>query len=308
LPPEVTLPGAIPWNLLAKAEADARGEAIGDTLSREGMILAQSVATWAAYREAKTIYRVEPLLAETLARTPWPDQVPTEALRLPSRCPVLTLPWKGETAHVAAYYDLLTSREHLGQLELRLVLLSEAHWWPVSILHLVGGDLAACLREAVRVTQELIEARQTPLEHQIGAHELFAVTHSDLAGLALTLLLYLAGEPDIVKQVHPGAKPTRDARVQRRDPDRWKDLRAPALFAVGTAYRAAIERWEEERQREEGEAAGRTIRPHVRRAHAHLYWTGTGRKIPRVKFLLPISVKGGAIAEEAAHAIETPIR
>jgi hypothetical protein len=34
------------------------------------------------------------------------------------------------------------------------------------------------------------------------------------------------------------------------------------------------------------------------RAHSHLFWTGAGRAVPRVRFLLPISVKGGALVEE----------
>lgn len=308
LPPEVTLPGAIPWNLLAQREAEARGEGDGDTLSREGMLLAQSVACWAAYREAKTLYRVEPVLAETLARTPWPDQVPTQALRLPSRCPVLSLPWRGETATIGAYYDLLTGQEHLGGLELRLVLLEELNWWPVTILHLVGDDLAACLRDANRSIQERIEAGQITSACPIGAEELHAVTHSDLACLALTVLLYLAGESDLVRQVHPRAKPAREARMHRRDPERWKNLRGPAVFAVGTAYRAAVERWEIEQRGQPSVPGGRTVRPHVRRAHAHLYWTGPGRTAPRVRFLLPIPVRGGLIPEEAAQPTETPIR
>jgi hypothetical protein len=294
LPAEVMLPGAIPWNLLAKGEAEKRGEAIGQTLSVEGTVLAQSVAAWAAYREAKTIYSAEPLLAEALGRTPWPVQVPTEALRLPSRCPVLCLPWEGSSIAVAAYYDLLTSREDTGQLELRLVRLEDAHWWTVSILHLFGTDLGACVRSA-----------GGRVEMEGGPADAF---QTDLAGVALTVLLYLAGEPDLVRQVHPGAKPARDVRMQRRESERWKDLRSPALFAVGTAYRAAIERWEHEQRREAGEATGRTVRPHVRRAHAHLYWTGKGRQSPRVRFLLPIPVKGASVPEEGPRPVDTRLR
>jgi hypothetical protein len=308
LPPEVLLPGAIPWNLLAMREADARGDPIGDRLSREGTILANSVACWAAYRESKTVYAVEPLLADALARTAWPDAVPTEALRLPSRCPVLSLPWQGEPVHVAAHYDLLTMAEASGRLELRLSGLQGDQWVMFSVLHLVGEDFAACARDAAIVTAELQESRTIPGEDRIPDAELYPLVHNDLAGLVLTVLLYLAGEPDLVRQVHPGAKPTRDARMQRREPERWKDLRAPSLFAVGTTYRAAVERWEEERQREEGEATGRTIRPHVRRAHAHLYWTGTGRQIPRIRFLLPIPVKGAAVREEASRTTESTVR
>jgi hypothetical protein len=321
LPAEVVLPGAIPWNLLAQTEATARGEATGDRLSTEGTILANSVACWAAYREAKTLYRVEPLLAEALARTPWPDAVPTEALCLPSRCPVLALPWEGQTLHVAVHYDLLTQHEASDRLELRLSLLGGPPrgaaeldallpadlWAPLAILHLVGDDLGACVRDAAHVTEELLEARGVPLEDRPPGSPLDAL-RSDLAGLVLTLLLYLGGEPDLVRLVHPGTKPDRDARMQRRDPERWKDLRTPTLFAVGTAYRAAVERWEVEQTRARGEPTGRTVRPHVRRAHAHLYWTGEGRRVPRVRFLLAIPVKGTPVPAEAARPSETTLR
>lgn len=46
----------------------------------------------------------------------------------------------------------------------------------------------------------------------------------------------------------------------------------------------------------------------MRRAHAHLYWTGPGRTEPRVRFLLPIAVKGKQVEEEAATPIIQSIR
>lgn len=297
LPAEVVLPGAVGWNLLALAEAEARGEAVGRSLSPEGTVLAHSVATWAAYRESKTLYRVEPALADCLARTPWPDHVPTEALRLPSRCPVLSLPWEGATVHVSAYYDLRTGHEASGELELRLGHLEGDRWCHLSILHLTEPVLGACVRAA----GVQIETQGGPP----GGEEAF---RSSLAGLALTVLLYLGGEPDMVRQIHPGARPDREARVKRRDPERWKDLRAPTLYTVGAAFRAAVERWEIEWAAAAGAPTGRTVRPHMRRAHAHLYWTGPGRGIPRVRFLLPVSVKGGRLVEEAERPTVTPIR
>ncbi len=45
----------------------------------------------------------------------------------------------------------------------------------------------------------------------------------------------------------------------------------------------------------------------MRRAHSHLYWTGKGRELPRVRFLLPISVKGGKLIEEPEHPSETVV-
>jgi len=124
----------------------------------------------------------------------------------------------------------------------------------------------------------------------------------------LTVLLYLGGEPDLVRQVHPGTKPARERRMHRCDPDRWRDLRAPTLYAVGTAFRAAIERWEIEEQDQASPPVGRTVRPHVRRAHAHLYWTGPGRTASRVRFLLPVPVTGGSMPDEAPQPTEGPVR
>lgn len=38
--------------------------------------------------------------------------------------------------------------------------------------------------------------------------------------------------------------------------------------------------------------------PHIRGVEPELCWTGACRAVPRVRFLLPLSVKGGALVEE----------
>jgi hypothetical protein len=43
------------------------------------------------------------------------------------------------------------------------------------------------------------------------------------------------------------------------------------------------------------------------RAYAHLYWTGEGRRTPRIRFLLPISVRTGKLIEPESPRL-TPIR
>jgi hypothetical protein len=129
-----------------------------------------------------------------------------------------------------------------------------------------------------------------------------------LSAFALTILLYLAGEPDVVRIAHPGEKPLIKPTVKKRDPERYKDLREPVIHAVGKSFTHAIERWEIEHPRESGDPTGRTMRPHLRRAHAHLYWTGQGRQTPRLRFLLPISVKGGKLVEEPDSPRVTAVR
>jgi hypothetical protein len=47
----------------------------------------------------------------------------------------------------------------------------------------------------------------------------------------LTVLLYLAGEPDVVKVVHPGERPAVKSKLERRAPKRFKDLREPSHYA-----------------------------------------------------------------------------
>ena len=43
-----------------------------------------------------------------------------------------------------------------------------------------------------------------------------------------------------------------------------------------------------------------TVNPHWRKAHPHLYWTGEGRKIPRIKF-----VKGVIVHKEVVSKLPT---
>jgi hypothetical protein len=59
----------------------------------------------------------------------------------------------------------------------------------------------------------------------------------------INLLLYLGGEPDVVHVVHPGDGPAIRA-MQKRDPERYKDLHEPVIDAVGQSFTHAIEHWE----------------------------------------------------------------
>jgi len=296
LPHEIVLPGAVAWNLVALEEARARGERTGSSISIEGSLLVNTVHVWAAYREAKTIYHIEPALADCLARSPWPDKTPAAALRLPSRCPVLALPWKGDTIYLAAVYDLVTGAEESGALELRVSKYEDDLWIPISILHLTRATL-----------QECVEAAAAEARAHGGFDGTAEMWRNSMAGLALTMLLYLGGEPDVLKVVHPGAKPIKES-IRRRDAERWKDLDEPATYAVGKEFTRAIERWEIEHGRDAADATGRSVRPHMRRAHSHLYWTGAGRAVPKVRFLLPISVKGGAVVEEPEAPVKGEVR
>jgi hypothetical protein len=158
-----------------------------------------TIHVWAAYREAKNIYEIEPTLAACLARSPWPEQTPAQALRLPSRCPVIVIPRpEGDPSYVAAIYDLLTGEEQSGALELRISEFMKAAqlWVPICVLHLNHERLAECLDAAAAEAER----------HGAPVGEAETVWRNELAGLTLTMLLYLGGEPDLVRIVHPGEK------------------------------------------------------------------------------------------------------
>ncbi len=150
-PAEVAMPVAVPFNLVALDEARARGEQTGTRITGKGSMLVNTVHVWAAYRQSKTIYEIELLLSECLARSPWPADTPTAALRLPSLCPILRNSHEdGVTNYVAATYDLLTGAETSGALELRLSLLTVDGdlWAPFSILHLARPTFSECVEAA----------------------------------------------------------------------------------------------------------------------------------------------------------------
>jgi hypothetical protein len=296
-PNEIVLPGTVAWGLVMQdAERPLYGTA-GFWNIDDDAILVNTVHVWAAYRESKTIYEIEPALAECLARSEWPETTPLAALRLPSRCPVLSIPRGDTTTHLAATYDLVPEDEKSGALELRISHFGEDWWIPISILHLTRENLRECAEAAA--------AKARP---HGGLDEAAWLRQNATAGLVLTLLLYLGGDPDVVRIVHPGARLAVKPKLERTDPGRFRDLREPVIHAVGKSFARAIERWEIEHAGERGVASGRTMRPHLRRAHAHLYWTGKGRELPRVRFLLPISVSGGKLIEEPGHPRETTVR
>lgn len=69
----------------------------------------------------------------------------------------------------------------------------------------------------------------------------------------------------------------------------------PRVVVVGYAVGAGLRAWR--RTQSLGAASGgmgRPMRPHIRRAHPHLFWTGEGRKIPRVRWLWPIRINADA--------------
>jgi len=193
--------------------------------------------------------------------------------------------------------DLLTGRGENGALELRIVHFEEYLSVPLLTLHLIGNlDLAF---------RDMLDAA---IEHGLDPYmRQFMLAKEDFLARLVNLLLYIAGDQDVAIEVAveiPLAK-----RHRKADQETQRRMKRPAKSAeVGLRYAAALRAALEAEKETLGQKTGRTVRPHNRRAHPHLYWVRPGRKIPRVRYLPTILVKDGGKQELAptVQAIEQP--
>lgn len=107
-----------------------------------------------------------------------------------------------------------------------------------------------------------------------------------MARLVVSHLLYACSRTSEI------AEGRNDRPPVRREKGRPKPPQPAKVHQVGYRTGARIEdsvRWVRE-QRASGAATGRTLPPHIRAAHPHLYRVGPGRKEVEIKFLDPIPV------------------
>lgn len=318
----------VPWPLMATWNLEQmlrQAEAINSPAPQGYWAASASVhLTWRD--TGKRVYRLTPELAAGLRQARWPASFPAAHLRPPVGAVWLELPLDDELVHVAWYLDLHTDRYQEGLYELRLVgppSGSEAAEYSVArglmtpriILDLSAGTLDDALTAALaRVEHNAKTLVDQPDEIVIDAIADAWSGTNPIVRCAVNALLYILGDEDVVQQVHPGAPPAASAprgRPITEREERLRDLSEPAWYDVGRAYGAAIERWADAREAEaHGAGSGeRSVRPHMRAAHAHLYWTGPGRTVPRVRYLPPIPVKAWAPdRDDDAPVIEKPTR
>ena len=102
-----------------------------------------------------------------------------------------------------------------------------------------------------------------------------------LAKVATAIVLYLASpEPDIESVV-----------PEKYRHSQWRKGAGtlPDTYRVGWHVGAALRRAREGHGGEYG-TSGKRVRPHMRKAHWHLYWTGVGRSVPQMRWVAPVAV------------------
>lgn len=287
--------------------------------------LSTRVAAWLTWRDmGKRIYRLTPELVEGLQGAKWPASFPAEHFRPPVGSVALELPTPTGVEHVLWVLTVMpparSTLDGILRPELSGVVYHAIcyHYQTdhgrigYMMLDLSEPTLNGAL-DAARESAEHVARVENPALHARINWPMWSGT--GIVNLATNALLYILGNDDIVEQVEYVERPKRRAKGPLSPKEqRAVDLAEPRVLTAGVRYAAAIERHTREvMERMAQEADGeptRSITPHMRTAHAHLYWTGVGRTIPVVKYLPPIPVLGGPTPSRADDAVPVirPVR
>lgn len=288
----VDLPDWPDWCYLPVAGAIAvtsGGGGVGLDQVRAAAIL----AALAAWRVGQGVYSFDATLQKTLWGQPLADALPETLLfRLPEWCVYIPTPdtlWGGQRLY--GFFTHLEFDPQTGGQELRIVWDTANALIPTPIL-LGHGGLAASF-------------------HALFAEMGVSAPPAELAEMtaafqgALNCILYLCAQNrDLTDQYG------RDRVPERPQPIRTKrGLRIPPAdhvrqWQVGWRVGAAIRQASLRSPTPSADHAHARPRPHLRKAHWHLYWTGprAGPRTPRVRWLSPIPV-GGATGETLVPTI-----
>jgi hypothetical protein len=274
------------------------------------------LAALAAWRVTQGIYRFDEELYASLLATPLDREIPAGLLeRLPEWCVYIETPglmWRDVPRQlaIAGFFAHLEHDAGTGRRELRLVVdhggphgdgLHELEVLPIHLGGTIVDGLRGMVEEAARVVAEVgPRALGEDFAGMRAAIDVEAMAREALGDMAtqvgqlLSLLLYLCSEEPDLGDATPPIRPipTRTKRGPRLFPPP-----KPRIWDVGVRIGAALRGARERATHGDRDGTHDRPRPHVRRAHWHLYWTGprSAPQTPRVRWLPPILVGAGDI-------------
>lgn len=256
---------------VATSGADPSEFLFNPTLKHRGAGLGPPLVALAAWRATQGVWEFDPSLYSALWETPVEGKLPVELLyRLPEWAPYLVLrdvQWGGRKVH--GVIPWLEWDANGGAPELRLLLdvdgASQLGDITALALHLDADTVDECVHRAADQAVRFAAPASTLVQQA----ELRAAYGSniDLVRHLLSLVLYLCSqEPDLTRRPPP-------APVSYRKPV-LRPPQQPVVWPVGLRIGSALRAGEQREHGEPGDPTGRTVRPHIRRAHWHCYWTG----------------------------------
>lgn len=261
----------------------------------DGLDVARVGAT-AAWRMTQGIYAFDADLLDALWETPVEGEIPLDVLyRLPEWC--VYVPTPGRTVAkmpIAGFFTHLEYDANDHRTELRLLLDTDTPDGLVPIpLHVwVPGGLAAAVGrfyEEAQFQARLREDLRDLAPQMMGEAMETARACEPLVSLVLYLCSRNAEISDAKgRDIAPGR--SRMQNVKGREIPAAGTATWEVGYRMGAALRAA------QSATSDGEATGRSVAAHVRRAHWHHYWTGPrDRQSSELRWLSPILVGAGEI-------------
>ena len=263
-------------------------------------------ATLMTYRGDKTIYNIDPVLFESLAKTKFPDKFLTSNLVLPARACVFQV---GEDAKqsMIAYFNITTPRPEQGEPERVFDIVQFDHETEVfSLAFSVVIKDGQSLREAINNHIAYFRDRQREISQVRDEYEFYIETENrhleaynkfieqqihTINGY-INCILYASGNDDTVKVVDHKRKTHKDPKKNKR----FRDLAKQAQYTMGGLYAKVVKRFNEKYKTSSSTGEGQSKRPHIRAGHSHFYWknhptkTGKNAKVPVVYFLPPMPI------------------
>lgn len=256
---------------------------------------ASMIATLAAWRMTQGIYRYDPALYPALIDTPIDGDLPAAIIQhLPEWCvyietPDMTVPTTQGDIPLRGTFAWLDRVRGAGHDILTLLLDTEGAELAVSHVPLIGT-----MQEALAsIAAEWRYAHARGNAPTLPPASFEAVARKTLTPI-VSLLLYLCAEASDIsgrKGVPRNPEPIRTRRYGMR----LFAADGPTTWEVGVRLGAALRQaYQREEHGENVAESGRTVRPHVRRAHWHTFVSGP-RSNPQMqrralKWLPPIPV------------------
>lgn len=228
----------------------------------------QLLAACGTWRYTQGIYQFDPDIYDAVIDSEIKGTLPSQILlRLPEWCLYV------ETPNLQVFdqkaYGFFVWLEHdmnHGHTELRILIDGDKSMVSVP-LHLGEWDLQTAVEKYIDESGY----QGAKLGHEISytPDDISAIS-SDIMPIVSLILYICSDEPDLSNLEKPSDSPARPQPKKTKKGWRLFPADKPKVWSVGLNYgetlRKQIKNWQTN--------TGRTVKPHVRKAHYHTYWTG----------------------------------
>lgn len=246
------------------------------------------IGALSAWRQTKGIYRFDSTILDALWETPITGDIPIEVLHhLPEWCVYIeTLGKTAFESELHGFYAHLDFNTNNHETELYFLLDTSVGLVPFSLP--LGGSLKDSIERVANTTIKMVPTVKEEIDR-------LDVKNPKYYEPWVSVLLYLCSQAAEIRDTvgtnrqpkKPKSQPTKFGikTYAATSPTAWE-----VAFRLGAALRTAQNR-EKEKIVNESEPHA-SLRPHIRRAHWHTFWTGSrnGERQAHLKWLPPIPV------------------